>query len=277
MHCPVALYNAITPAGDVHFHLINPQTHHRVRTLTVDAETEEVVDRAELLRGYEFAKGKYVTLTQEEIEAVRLESTKTIDIERFVPQESIDRLYWEHPYYMVPDGKIAVQPFGVIRAAMERSGQLAIGRVVLSQRERLLALEPRGKGIIATTLRSHDEVRAAKEFFEDIPAARNDKSMVEVARKIMEQLEANFDPKTFKDRYEDALRELIQRKRQGEEIVAAAEPQAQTNVIDLMAALKASLDKRPGRSHRGRAPPQRRTAAQRGRTAHRPARKRAAR
>jgi len=126
-------------------------------------------------------------------------------------------------------------------------------------------------------LRSHDEVRAAKQFFEDIPPARSDKSMVEVARKIMQQLEAGFDPKTFKDRYEDALRELIKRKRQGEEIVAAAEPKAQANVIDLMAALKASLDKRPGRGQGGRAPPQRRTAAQRRRTAHRPARRRATR
>ena len=279
MHCPVALYNAITPAGDVHFHLINPQTNHRVRTLTVDAETEEVVDRSELLRGYEFAKGKFVTLTPEEIDAVRLESTKTIDIEKFVPAESIDRLYWDHPYYLVPDGKIAVQPFGVIRAAMERAGQLAIGRVVMSQRERLVALEPRGKGIIATTLRSHDEVRDARDFFDDIPAARSDKSMVEVARKIMQQLEAGFDPKTFKDRYEDALRELIQRKRKGEEIVATEEPQERTNVIDLMAALKASLEKRGGRRKGERAPPQRRSSAQRRstRTTQRSERRRAKR
>jgi DNA end-binding protein Ku len=278
VHCPVALYNAITPAGDVHFHLINPETQHRVRTLTVDAETQDVVERAELLRGYEFSKGKYVTLTQEEIDAVRLESTKTIDIEKFVPQESIDRLYWDHPYFLVPDGKIAVKPFAVIRAAMEQAGQLAIGRVVMSQRERLVALEPRGKGIIATTLRSHDEVRDAKEFFDDIAAPRGDKSMVEVARKIMHQLESGFDPKTFKDRYEDALRDLIKRKRKGEEIVAAEQPQAQTNVIDLMAALKASLSKRTGTSKAGgRAPPRRRTSAQRGTTPQRSERRRAKR
>jgi len=272
VHCPVALYNAIAPAGDVHFHLINPQTRHRVRTLTVDAQTEDVLDRSELLKGYEFAKGKYVTLTQAEIDAVRLESTKTIDIEKFVPLESIDRLYWDHPYFLVPDGKIALQPFAVIRAAMEHAGQIAIGRVSMAQRERLVALEARGKGIIATTLRSHDEVRDAKEFFADIAAPRTDKSMVAVARKIMQQLEAGFDPKTFKDRYEDALRELIKRKRKGEDVVVAEEPETETNVIDLMAALQASLDKRGS----DRAPPQRRTASQQRGTGRRTATRHAA-
>jgi DNA end-binding protein Ku len=279
VHCPVALYNAISPAGDVHFHLINPQTQHRVRTLTVDAQTEDVVERSELLKGYEFAKGKYVTLTQEEIDAVRLESTKTIDIEKFVPAESIDRLYWEHPYFLVPDGKIALQPFAVIRAAMEQAGQVAIGRVVMAQRERMVALEPRGKGIIATTLRSHDEVRDAKQFFDDIATPRTDKSMVEVARKIMQQLESGFDPKTFKDRYEDALRELIKRKRKGEDVVAAAEPKPESNVIDLMAALKASLDKRGDRAPAHRAQSQQRSSKTRRRVATRartPARRRRA-
>ena len=258
VNCPVALYNAITPAGDVHFHLINPQTHHRVRTVTVDAQTDEVVERGELLKGYEFAKGKYVTLTADEIDAVRLESTKTIDIEKFVPLEDIDRLYWDHPYYVVPDGKIAAQPFAVIRAAMEQAGQIAIGRVVMAQRERLVALEPREHGILATTLRSHDEVRSAKQFFADIATPKTDKAMVGVARKIMEQLAAGFDPETFKDRYEDALRDLIKRKRKGEDVVAAEAPAAPSNVVDLMAALKASLNRREA----GRASPQRHTKTQ---------------
>ena len=127
--------------------------------ITIDAGTEEPVERKELVKGFEIAKGEYVIVTQDEIDSVRLESTKTIDIESFVPRDDIDRLYWDNPYYLVPDGKMAAEPFAVIREAMERSGQVALGRVVMSQRERLVALEPRDKGIVATMLRTHDEVR----------------------------------------------------------------------------------------------------------------------
>ena len=257
--CPVALYNAISPAGDVHFHLINPETKHRVKSVVIDASTDEILERKNLLKGYEFAKGKYVTLTKEEIDAVRLESTKTIDIDKFVPAEDIDRLYWDNPYFLVPDGKLAAEPFAVIRAAMEETGQVALGRLVMSQRERLVALEPRGKGIVATTLRSHDEVRDMKEFFGEIPAVRMDREMVQVATKIMSQKEAKFDPKTFEDRYEDALRDLIKRKRKGQNVVEADEPEEEeSNVIDLMQALQASLKKK---SSAQKAAPKKRAAA----------------
>jgi DNA end-binding protein Ku len=257
--CPVALYNAITPAGDVHFHLINPDTKHRVKSVVIDATTDEILERKDLLKGYEFAKGKYVTLTKEEIDAVRLESTKTIDIDKFVPAEDIDRLYWDNPYFLVPDGKLAAEPYAVIRAAMEKTGQVALGRLVMSQRERLVALEPRGKGIVVTTLRSHDEVRDLKDFFSDIPAVRMDKEMIHVATKIMSQKEAKFDPKTFEDRYEDALRDLIKRKRKGQNVVEADEPEdEESNVVDLMEALQASLKKKGARAN---APPARKRAA----------------
>ncbi|MFZ2029649.1 MAG: Ku protein [Vitreimonas sp.] len=251
--CPVALFNAISPAGDVHFHLINPKNKHRVNSVVIDASTDEILDRKDLLKGFEFAKGKYVTLTKEEIDAVRLESTKTIDIDKFVDADEIDRLYWDNPYFLVPDGKLAAEPYAVIRAAMEEQGQVALGRLVMSQRERLVALEPRGKGIIATTLRSHDEVRDLKEFFGDIPAVRTDKEMISVAAKIMSQKEAKFDPKTFEDRYEDALRDLIKRKRKGENVIEAEEPEAEaSNVVDLMSALQASLKRKA--SHAAAAP-----------------------
>jgi DNA end-binding protein Ku len=257
--CPVALFNAITPAGDVHFHLINPETRHRVKSVVIDAATDEILDRNDLLKGYEFSKGKYVTLTKEEIDAVRLESTKTIDIEKFVPAEDIDRLYWDSPYFLVPDGKLAAEPYAVIRAAMEETGQVALGRLVMSQRERLVALEPRSKGIVATTLRSHDEVRDLKDFFSDIPAVRMDREMVSVATKIMSQKEAKFDPKTFEDRYEDALRELIKRKRKGQNVVEAEAPEEEeSNVIDLMEALQASLKKKASGA---KAPARKRAAA----------------
>lgn len=245
--CPIALYNAISPRGDVHFNLINPETGNRIRMVTVDAGTEEPVDRKSLVKGYEVTKGEYITVTPEEIESVRLESTKTIEIEKFVPQEEIDRLYWDNPYYMAPDGKMAAEPFQVIREAMKRSGQIALGRLVMSQRERLVALEPRDKGIVATTLRSHDEVRASKEYFSDIHDGKPDKEMITIAEKIIHQKMADFDPSEFNDRYEDALRDLIESKQKGHKITKPEEPK-ETNVIDLMDALKASL-KGSGKAH----------------------------
>ncbi len=238
--CPVALYNAISPRGDVHFNMINPATGNRIRMITVDAGTEEPVERKGLVKGYEIAKGEYVIVTQEEIDSVKLESTKTIEIESFVPAADIDRLYWDNPYYLVPDGKMAAEPFAVIREAMERAGQIALGRVVMSSRERLVALEPRDRGIVATTLRSHEEVRAMKDYFADIPAIRPDPEMIAIAAKIISQKEADFDPSEFKDHYEEALRELIERKQKGHKVTRADEP-AESNVINLMDALKASL------------------------------------
>lgn len=238
--CPVALYNAISPKGDVRFNLINPDTGNRIRMITVDSGTEEPVERKSLVKGFEVAKGEYITVTQEEIDSVRLESTKTIDIESFVPADEIDRLYWDNPYYLVPDGKMAAEPFAVIRAAMEKSGMVALGRLVMSQRERLVALEPRENGIVATMLRSHDEVRAMKDFFDDIPKVKADSDMVHIAERIITQKSTDFDPKQFDDRYEDALRELIAKKQKGHKIVRPEAP-ADTNVIDLMAALQASL------------------------------------
>src|SRR5215470_9836081 len=201
--CPVSLYNAISPRGEVHFNLLNPKTGNRIRMVTIDAGTEEPLDRKDLVKGFEISKGEYIQVTQEEIDSVRLESTKTIDIETFVPAEEIDRLYWDNPYYLVPDGKMAAEPFTVIREAMERAGQVALGRLVMSQRERLVALEPRDKGIVATMLRTKDEVRAANQFFDDIPNAKADPDMVAIAEKIINQKETDFDPGEFEDRYED--------------------------------------------------------------------------
>ncbi len=238
--CPVALYNAISPKGDVHFNMINPSTGNRIKMVTIDAGTEEAVERKNLVKGYEISKGEYVIVTQDEIDSVKLESTKTIEIDSFVPASDIDHLYWDNPYYLVPDGKMAAEPYAVIREAMERADLVALGRIVMSSRERLVALEPRDRGIVATTLRSHEEVRAMKDFFSDIPAVRPDPEMIAIASKIMSQKEADFDPTEFKDHYEDALRDLIERKQKGHKISRAEEPK-ESNVINLMDALKASL------------------------------------
>ena len=261
--CPVALYTATTTANDVRFHLVNPATRNRIRQLTVDAETGEEVDRKALLRGYEVEKDRYVLLTDEEIAAVRLESTHTLDIERFVSANDIDRIWWNDPYYLVPDGTAGLDAFTVIREAMLHAQKLAIARLVMGARERMVAIEPRAGGMLATTLRTHDEVRDDRAWFDDIPHRRSDARMVHIAQQIIAQLSGPFDPREFTDRYEDALRDLIRRKQEGAEPVAALPP-PQDNVIDLMEALRRSLEAEPPPARKPeRLAPTRRRAAKR--------------
>jgi DNA end-binding protein Ku len=238
--CPVALYTATNSGGDVHFNLINPKTNNRIKMITTDPDTGPI-ERSELVKGYEVSKGEYILLTEEEIKSVKLESTKTIDIERFVPGDEIDRIYWDNPYYLAPDGKLAQEAFGVIRTALEKSGQIALGRIVMATRERILALEPRGKGILAYTIRSDAEVRQPDEIFSSISDAKPDAAMIAIAEKIIEQQEGPFDPSRFVDRYEEALKALIEDKKKGHKPAKVAEPD-DTNVVDLMAALRASLN-----------------------------------
>jgi len=237
--CPVSLYTATNSGGDVHFNLINPKTNNRIKMITTDPDTGPI-ERSELVKGYEVSKGEYILLTDEEIKSVRLESTKTIEIERFVPGDDIDRLYWDNPYYLAPEGKMAQDAFGVIRTAMEKSGQIALARVVISTRERILALEPRGKGILAYTIRTDAEVRKPDEIFAGISEADPDPDMISIAERIIEQREGPFDPSQFVDRYEKALKALIEDKKKGQKPAKVAEPE-DTNVIDLMSALRASL------------------------------------
>ena len=240
--CPVALYNATSTAGDVHFNLINPATGGRIKMVTTDAQTGEPVNRGELVKGYEVEKGRYIILSNEEIAAVKLESTRVIDIDRFVDADQIDRLYWNAPYYLVPDGDLALEAFAVIREAMVRTNQVALGRLVLHTRERLVALEPRGKGIMASTLRVADEVKSPDEVFGAIKDVAVDENMVSIAQKIIEQQHGAFEPESFRDRYEDALRALIAEK-EGQKPAKQDEAPQDTNVTDLMAALRASLQR----------------------------------
>jgi DNA end-binding protein Ku len=237
--CPVALYTATNSAGDVHFNLINPKTNNRIKMITTDPDTGPI-ERSELVKGYEVSKGEYILLTNDEINSVKLESTKTIEIERFVPGNEIDRLYWDNPYFLAPDGKLAQEAFGVIRTAMEKSGQIALGRVVIGTRERILALEPRDKGILAYTIRTDAEVRKPDEIFGGISDKAADPAMIAIAEKIIEQQEGPFDPSQFVDRYEEALKALIEDKKKGHKPAKVAEPD-DTNVVDLMSALRASL------------------------------------
>lgn len=237
--CPVALYTATSRAGEVHFNMLHKDTHNRIKMIATDPETGPV-DRSEIVKGYEIEKGRYVVVTDEEIKNVRLETTRSIDIERFVDEEDIDRLYWNDPYFLAPDGDMAVEAFTVIREAMRKAGKVALGRLVMHQRERLLALEPRDKGILAYTIRNKREVRDAADIFGSIPDAKPAPQMIEIAAKIIEQQEGPFDPSQFNDRYEDALRALIKEKEKGKTVTAPAEPK-EAEVIDLMEALKRSL------------------------------------
>ena len=252
--CPVALYGATSRTADVSFHLLNPETNNRIRMIPTDPDTGPV-ERGDLVKGYEISKNHYVVVSNDELQAVRLETTKTIDIERFVGEKEIDRLYWNDPYYLLPSEKVGNEAYAVIRDALAQTGRIALGRVVMHTRERLVALEPRDKGIIAYTLRMGDEVILPKQAFEDISATKPDKQMIDIARKIIEQQEGAFEPGKFEDRYEKALRDLIRRKEKGEKLVTA-EPVEEDNVIDLMAALKKSLKAKSG----GHSAPSRRKA-----------------
>jgi DNA end-binding protein Ku len=245
--CPVALYAAVERAADVHFNLINPKTNNRIRMQTVDAGTGRPVDRSDLVKGFAVSKNKYVLFEKKELDAVRLESTRVIDIEEFVDAADIDRIYWDEPYYLAPEGKTGIEAYAVIRAAMEKKGKVALGRLVLHQRERMCALEPRDSGILLTTLRSHDEIRSSAGTF-DRNLPKPDARMLEIAERIIAQQQAKFDPTEFKDRYEDALRDLIARKTKGEKLVSAAEPEDDGKVVDLMEALRKSLKEGGGPS-----------------------------
>jgi DNA end-binding protein Ku len=238
--CPVALYTATSSSDRVSFHLINPETNNRIRMVPTDPDSGPV-ERSDLVKGYEVSKDEYVLMDDADFEKVKLESTRTISIDRFVDADGIDRLYWDDPFYVVPDKGPGAEAFAVIREAMREADKIAIGCLVLRNRERQIALEVRDKGLVAWSLRPHDEVRDAGDFFDDIPVVKADADMVAIAEKIIAQKEGDFDPTTFRDRYDEALKDLIKSKQKGGKgLVEAPEPD-DTIVVDLMAALRASL------------------------------------
>ena len=239
--CPVSLFTATTSANDVRFHLINPATNNRVRQQLVDPDTGEI-DRKSVVRGFEVEKDQYVLLTDEEIRSVRLESTRTLDIERFVDVSAIDHIWWNDPYFLVPNGNAGIDAFLVIRTAMEDAGKIALARLVMGARERVVAIEPRGAGMLVTTLRGHDEVRDGADVFDAIPPRKPDAKMIAIAEQIIAQQAGPFDPSSFNDRYEEALRDLIRQKQDGGGGGVSAPPPRASNVIDLMEALRRSLE-----------------------------------
>jgi Ku protein len=262
--CPVMLYPAATAAEKTRFHMINRETGNRLKQQMVDAETGDVVEDGEKGRGYELRKGKYVEIEKEELEAVQIESNHTIDIESFVPREEIDKRYLNHPYYIVPDGKAAIDAFAVIRDAMKDQERVALAKIVLTNREHIMAIEPLGKGLLGTTLRYPYELRDEDQFFDDIKSPKITKDMVELAGHILHTKAAHFDPSKFKDEYEDALKALVKRKAAGKKIELPEREERPSNVINLMDALKQSLKERGGARASSRSHPRRTATRHRG-------------
>jgi DNA end-binding protein Ku len=242
--CPIALYPASTQAEKTHFHQINTKTGHRLKQQLVDEQTGRVVGKDHKGRGYELSKGRYVEIDEEELEAVKLESTHTIEIDDFVPAEDIDERYLDKPYYIIPNGNAGADAFVVIRDAMKRKDKVALARVVLSNREHVIALKPLGKGLLGTTLRYPYELRDENDYFDDIPSPRVSKDMIDLAAHILDTKVSKFDPNKFKDKYETALKALVKRKAAGKTIEAPEEKEEESNVIDLMDALKQSLGRK---------------------------------
>jgi DNA end-binding protein Ku len=245
--CPIALFPATSEREKISFHQINKETGNRVRYKKIDAETGDEVDNADIVKGYEVAKGEYIELEPEEIEAVAIESKRVIDIEEFVPRNEIDELYLRDPYYIVPDGEVGQQAFAVIREAIRKEGMVALGKVVFTSREHIIALEARGKGMVGVTLRYPYEVRNEQEYFDTIEDEKIPKDMIDLAVHIVETKAGHFKPQQFKDQYEDALKDLLRRKQKGEKIERPKE-HAPSNVINLMDALRQSVKAGGGRA-----------------------------
>ncbi len=254
--CPIALYPATSEREKVSFNQLNRETGHRIRYRKVDAETGEEVPSDQIIKGYEVAKGEYVEVADEELEAISLESTKTIEIDEFVPRNEIDELYNIRPYYIAPDGNVGQDAFVVIRNIIEQMKMVALGRVVLANREHVIALVPRGKGLMGMLLRYPYEVRQPDDIFADIPDVKLTKDMMDLARHIVETKRGHFKPQEFEDHYEHALKDLIERKAKGEKIEVPVE-RPTGKVINLMDALRRSVQAekasiRPAQAKKGR-------------------------
>jgi DNA end-binding protein Ku len=260
--CAVALYPATSTSSRIRFNIINKQTGNRVRYEVVDAETGDPVEEEDRVKGYKVEGNRYVLLEDEELEQVALDSTHTIDIEAFIPAAEVDRIYLDESYYIVPEDDVAQEAFAVIREAMRKEELVGLARVVLYRRERLLMLEPREKGMLATALRYNTEVRDAETYFEDIETVRIPADMLKLATHILDTKKAHFDPARFEDRYEDALKDLIKAKRGGKPLPEPPGPKP-SNVINLMDALRRSVEAETGGGSRSHGRGKTRTTAKR--------------
>jgi len=237
--CAVALYPATTTSQRIRFNIINKNTGNRIRNEVVDTETGEPVEPEDRVKGYQFEKGQYVLVEEDELDNVALESTHTIEIEEFVPMTDVDRIYLDESFFLVPQDEVAQEAFAVIREAMRKEELAGLARVVIYRREHLLLLQPRGKGLLATALRYKNEVRDEKDYFDDIENIKVPADMLKLAVHILETKKGHFSPGKFEDSYETALQELVKAKRAGKAPPVVSEPRP-SNVINLMDALRRS-------------------------------------
>jgi len=244
--CPIALFPATSEREKISFHQLNKETGNRIRYRKVDAETGDEVDSSHIIKGYEVAKSEYIELEPEELEAVAIDSKRIIEIDEFVPKAEIDELYLRDPYFIVPDGEVGQQAFAVIREAIRKEGMVALGKVVFTSREHIIALEPREKGMVGVTLRYPYEVRQPEEYFDTIDDEKVTKDMLDLAIHIVDTKRGKFEPEKFEDHYENALKELLRKKQKGEKIERPKEP-ARTNVVNLMEALRQSVQAAGGK------------------------------
>jgi DNA end-binding protein Ku len=238
--CPVALYPATSESEKVSFNQLNRKTGHRIKYAKVDADTGEEVDNADIVKAFKIDTDTFIEVTKDELDNVALESTRTIEIDEFVDRSEIDPRYLIRPYYLRPDGKVGQDAFAVIRETIREMNKVAIGRVVLTNREHIIALEPLDKGLMGTLLRYPYEVRSEEEYFDDIQDVKVTKDMLDLARHIVNQKAGRFEPDKFEDQYETALVDLINQKRAGKPITPKERPRGE-NVVDLMEALRKSV------------------------------------
>jgi DNA end-binding protein Ku len=252
--CPVRLYPATSSKDRITFNQLHKQTHNRINMKPVDPELG-LVERSDLVKGYEYEDKQYVIIEDGDLESVRIESNHTMNIEAFVDEKDVDIIYQDAPYYLAPDGAMAEETFIVLREAMRKSGKLAVARLVLSSRERVVTIGARETGMFVCTLRNPSEVRGTAEYFGNIPTGTPDPEMLQLAEALIQQKLTRFDPKNYEDRYEIALMNMIKEKLKGHKPIIAAAPE-RGNVINLMDALKASLGqtKPPARSKTKAAP-----------------------
>jgi DNA end-binding protein Ku len=250
--CPIAVNPATSSSERISFRQINKKTGNRLRQQLVDEVTREPVDAADKGRGYEIDKGVFIPVDDDEIEDLQVESKHTIEIDRFVPNAQIDKRFYDSPYYIAASDTVGQEAFAVIRDAMKGKGVVALGRIVLNKRERVIAIEPFGKGLLGTTLHYSYEVRKPNEYFDDMADVKVPNEMLKLAEHILDTKSGDFDPTEFVDHYETALMELLRKKQAGFKPPKSKERTApQPNVINLMDALRRSVE-----ANRKGAPPQ---------------------
>ncbi len=267
--CPIALYSANHDRGSLHFNLINPKTGNRIKMVTEDAETGDVLSRSDLVKGYEFKKGSYLIIDEEDFESARIESSSTVKIEKFVDAGSIDPVYFDASYYLAPDGDAGQDVYLVLRDAIASTGKIALSRAVIARREHPIAIMPMGKGLVVHTLHEERDLNDYAGLFDHLPSAKPDPDMIQLATQLIDRQTGTYDPADVEDRYETRLRAVIEAKLKGEGIEPeAAEEPDRGNVVDLMAALRKSLGQSSAgapaakKDHQGQGGEQNRCSAQ---------------